>query len=59
MPNPDTRAPRHDPHAERRTYGVVQPERITQPDPAGHTHDQDGIEIDNAIERPQQPERKV
>ncbi len=43
---------------------VVRPERPRPDDPAGDTPDQDGIEIDNAIERPQdgqpgQPGAKV
>lgn len=33
---------------------VVRPERPHADDPAGDTPDQDGIEIDNAIERPQE-----
>jgi hypothetical protein len=32
---------------------IVRPERPHTDDPAGDTPDQDGIEIDNAIERPQ------
>lgn len=49
---------------QRRELGVSQPERPRPDDPAGDTPDQDGIEIDNAIERPQdgqpgQPGAKV
>jgi hypothetical protein len=59
MPNQDTRAPRHDLHAERRQYGVVTPERITQADPASDTSDQLGIEIDHAQERPRTPDQPI
>lgn len=48
-PNPNAI---HGPHPERRQYGVVKPEQISQADPASDTTDQQGIEIDHAAERP-------
>ncbi|MBK6702870.1 MAG: hypothetical protein IPG56_03215 [Caulobacteraceae bacterium] len=41
------------PHQDRR-MGVARPEPIRPKDPADDTPDHDGIEIDNAIERPQE-----
>ena len=48
--------PQDGPMQDRRTYGVATPERVDAGDPAGDgdTPDQLGIEIDNAIERPQE-----
>jgi len=52
------------PHRDRREAGVARPEAIRPADPTSDTPDHDGIEIDNAIERPQdgqpgQPGAKV
>ena len=59
MPFKNERGPRTDPHAGRRQYGVVKPEPVSQPDPAGDTSDQLGIEIDHAAERPKSTEPKT
>ena len=42
------------PHQDRRESGVARPERPEPFDAAEDTPDQEGIEIDNAIERPQE-----
>ena len=56
--------PADGPMQDRREIGVAKPERPKVGDPASETPDHDGIEIDNAIERPQdgqpgQPGAKV
>lgn len=42
------------PNPERRAYGVAKPERPRPADAADDTPDNEGIEIDNAIERLQE-----
>ena len=42
----------HGPNQDRRTFGVVEPERPAPADPASDTPEQDGIEIDHHQERP-------
>ncbi len=42
------------PNQDRREFGVASPERPHPTDPAGDTPEQEGIEIDNAIERPKE-----
>lgn len=50
----DHKNPADGPMQDRRQFGVVAPERPRANDPASDTPDQDGIETDNAIERPQE-----
>jgi hypothetical protein len=44
--------PADGPLQERRTVGVVEPERPASTDPAADTPDQQGIEIDHEKDRP-------
>jgi hypothetical protein len=46
--------PADGPMQERRTEGVVKPERSAPTDPADDTPDQQGIEIDHEKDRPQE-----